>query len=158
PFRLSSEWQGVPSDDERASFGEELAGLKQAEGEWAVFPLVRLRPEQAIGSIRQSTAIQTADQESHWVFRAIRLLTEGEFVRDYGDLGENELQDRGGTIPQRLLMMNGQRAADAAKVSPTSAAGRIAAMASTDEKCVETAYLVCLSRRPTDGELSYFVE
>ncbi|MGQ0634436.1 MAG: DUF1549 domain-containing protein [Planctomycetaceae bacterium] len=158
PFRLSSEWSVATAGDDKSSLGPELAAFKQAEGEWAVFPLIRLRPEQAIGSIRQSGSIQTADGDSHWVLRALRMLTEGEFVRDYGDLGENELQDRGGTIPQRLLMLNGQRAGDAAKGSPINAAGRIATMASTDEKCVETAYLVCLSRRPSADELSYFVE
>ncbi|MSR56228.1 MAG: DUF1549 domain-containing protein [Planctomycetaceae bacterium] len=155
PFRVGSEWGG---ESDQASFGEEFSALKRAEGEWAVFPLIRLRPEQVIGSIRQSASIQTADGDSHWLFRAIRLVQEGDFVREYGDLGENELQDRGGTIPQRLLMMNGERSGEATKVGQLNAAGRIAVQASTDEKCVETAYLVCLSRLPTPEELQHFVE
>lgn len=156
PFRVSSEWAGADSD--QTSFGEEFSALKRAEGEWAVFPLIRLRPEQVIGSVRQSTSIQTADGDSHWFFRALRLLQEGDFVREYGDLGENELQDRGGTIPQRLLLMNGERSGEAAKAGQLNAAGRIAAQASTDEKCVETAYLVCLSRLPTAEESRHFVD
>lgn len=133
-----------------------LDALHRAESAWAVFPLVRLRPEQVIGSIRQSVSIQTADADSHWVFRTVRLLQEGEFVRDYGDLGENELHDRGGTIPQRLLMLNGKLAGEAAQGGAINAAGRIAAMASTDAKCIETAYLVCLSRRPGAAEQAHF--
>jgi hypothetical protein len=111
-----------------------------------------------VGSIRQSTSIQTADYDAHWFFRMVRVLQEGDFVKEYGDLGENELHDRGGTIPQRLLLMNGERAGDASKTSPLTSVGRIAALASTDEKCIETAYLVCLSRRPAPEEESHFLK
>lgn len=155
PFRVSSDWPDATPD--AASAGEDSAILNLAENDWALFPLIRLRPEQVIGSVRQSTSIQTTDHDSHWLFRMVRALQAKDFVRDYGDLGENELHDRGGTIPQRLLLLNGKLAGEAAKANPINAAGRIAAMASTDEKCVETAYLVCLSRRPTAEELQHFV-
>jgi Protein of unknown function (DUF1553)/Protein of unknown function (DUF1549) len=155
PFRIGSEWPDAATTP--ASQVGDVSKLQHAEREWAIFPLVRLRPEQVIGSIRQSTALQTSDQDSHWVFRAVRLLQEREFIHDYGDLGGNELQDRGGTIPQRLILLNGILAGDAARPSPINAAGRIAAMASNDEICVETAYLVCLSRRPDPEELRHFL-
>jgi hypothetical protein len=38
-----------------------------------------------------------------------------------------------------------------------NATGRIALMASTDERCIETAFLVCLTRRPTPEELEHFL-
>jgi hypothetical protein len=155
PFRLASELE-LPEDSGR-SMGEEIGALKAAEASWAVFPLIRLRPEQVIGAIFQSSSIHTADQNSHWVFRALRLLQGGQFVKEYGDLGENELLDRGGTIPQRLLLMNGELAGGPTKSNPINAVGRIATFASTDEKCVETVYLTCLTRRPTSDELAYFV-
>jgi hypothetical protein len=79
-------------------------------------------------------------------------------VNEYGDLGENELLDRGGTIPQRLLMMNGDLASGPTSSNPINAVGRIATFASSDEKCVETAYLVCLTRRPSSDELAHFLE
>jgi hypothetical protein len=136
----------------------EPASLEPAEREWSLFPLIRLRPEQVVGAIRQSATLQTADQDSHWVFRTIRTLQEREFVKEYGDRGENELLEREGTIPQRLLLLNGKRAAEALKSNPVNAAGRIAAMASTDGACVEAAYLVCLTRRPTEAERRHFLE
>ena len=37
------------------------------------------------------------------------------------------------------------------------AAGRIASMAGSDKRCLETTYLVCLSRRPTPAEQQYFL-
>ena len=155
PFRRASEFD-IPDDPQR-TLGEDLGALQAAERTWAVFPLIRLRPEQVIGSIFQSSMIQTADQNSHLLLRTLRLIQGGQFVSQYGDLGENELNDRGGTIPQRLLMMNGELAAGPTKSNPVNAVARIAAFASTDEKCVETAYLVCLTRRPTPEELAYFV-
>jgi hypothetical protein len=156
PFRVASEFE-LPADALRST-GEELKALGDAEGTWAVFPLIRLRPEQVIGSLFQSSSIQTADQNSHLLFRTLRFIQGGQFVKEYGDLGENELLDRGGTIPQRLLMMNGELAAGPTNSNPINAVGRIATFAATDEKCVETAYLTCLTRRPTPDELAHFVD
>jgi hypothetical protein len=150
PFRRDS---GYADDIER-----DKQQLETAEAEWALFPLIRLRPEQVIGSILQAASLQTIDQNSHLVQRTIRLVQSGGFVKEYGDLGESELLDRGGTIPQRLLMMNGDLAGEATKSKPIlSAVGRIASLAPTDEKRVETAYLVCLTRRPTSEESAHFV-
>jgi hypothetical protein len=155
PFRAASELE-LPPDPQRST-GVELAALGAAERSWAVFPLIRLRPEQVIGSIFQSSSIQTADQNSHLLFRALRLIQGGQFVKEYGDLGDDELLERGGTIPQRLLMMNGELASGPTNSNPINAVGRIATFASTDEKCVETAYLACLARRPSPAELAHFV-
>ncbi|MBI5760069.1 MAG: DUF1549 domain-containing protein [Planctomycetales bacterium] len=150
PFRRDS---GYADDIER-----DKQQLETAEAEWALFPLIRLRPEQVIGSVLQSASLQTVDQNSHLVQRTIKLFQSGGFVREYGDLGENELLDRGGTIPQRLLMLNGDLAGEASKAKPIlSAVARIASLAPTDEKRVETAYLVCLTRRPTAEESAHFV-
>jgi hypothetical protein len=154
PFRLESVWENEPAG--ALSPGEEVAKLKQSEADWALFPLVRLRPEQVIGSLLQSASIQTTQPDSHVVSRLLRRLHEVEFVNGYGIRSEDELQDIGGTIPQRLLMMNGERASRAASGDLFNAAGRITAMSTTDEHCVETAYLVCLARRPTPAEMQYF--
>jgi len=154
PFHLASEFE-MPVGSQRTPEAE-LAALKAAERVWAVFPLIRLRPEQVIGSILQSSSIQTADQNSHLLYRFIRLVQGSQFVNEYGDLGDTELLDRGGTIPQRLIMMNGELAAGPTQANPVNAVGRIALFASTDEKCIETAYLCCLTRRPTAEESAVF--
>jgi hypothetical protein len=150
PFRRDSAYAGDVARDKQQ--------LDTAETEWALFPLIRLRPEQVIGSILQATSLQTIDQNSHLVMRTIKLFQSGDFVREYGDLGENELADRGGTIPQRLLLMNGNLAGEATNRKPLlSAVNRIDSLSSTNEKRVETAYLVCLTRRPTAEESAHFV-
>lgn len=130
---------------------------EQAALTWAHFPLVRLRPEQVIGSILQASSVQIADRNSHLFFRFIRFVQETEFLKEYGDLGADELLARGGTIPQRLLLMNGKLAGDAMETNPVTAAGRIAGMSSTPDRAVEAAYLTCLTRRPTFSEQAHFV-
>ena len=124
------------------------------EQQWAAFPVTRLRPEQVIGSMLQSSSLKTIDQNSHWTQRAIRFFRELDFVKEYGDLGDDELTERSGTIPQALLRMNSQFAAEWSKGTIFSSAGRIAAMAPDDFQCLELSFLVCLTRRPTEEERS----
>jgi len=125
---------------------------------WAVFPLIRLRPEQVIGSVLQSASLATIDQNSHLFIRAIRFFQENNFVKEYGDLGENELTEQAGTIPQALLRMNGELIRELVKSEFLRSSGRIAALAPDDQTRVETAYLVALTRRPTGPELRHFVK
>ena len=116
---------------------------------WACFPLVRLRPEQVIGALLQSANIKTIDQNSHLIQRFVRFIWENDFLKLYGDLGDLELDGRGGTIPQRLLLLNGKFAKEASEAQPFSSAGRLAMFATTDRDCVDGVYLICLTRRPT---------
>ena len=133
---------------------EELS--ESAEKSWAVFPLSRLRPEQVAGSVLQASTITTLDSESHFFIRLIRRTSQNDFVTRYGDSGEDEFDGRGGTVPQRLLLMNGDLVRDRIKDSPFTAATRIAWMAPDDPHAVETAYLSVLSRRPTPEEAAHF--
>ena len=79
-----------------------------AERTWGLFPLTRLRPEQVAGGVMQASSISTIDAKTHIVFRFFRLVQENDFLKRYGDNGDDEFDGRGGTIPQRLVMMNGQ--------------------------------------------------
>jgi hypothetical protein len=126
------------------------------ERAWAVFPLTRLRPEQVAGSVLQSASVATLDANTHIAVRLIRQGQQNQFVQRYGDTGEDEFDNRGGTIPQRLLLMNGELVRDRVKSDPATAAGRIAWMAPDDPKAVEVAYLAVLSRRPTPEEAAHF--
>lgn len=146
PFRLDS------AHDET-----DEAILSRLEAERAVFPLVSLRPEQAIGSMLQAASIQTIDRNSHWFVRAVRSVREADFLRKFGDAGEDELTPRPGTIPQTLLRMNGSLVGELANDSPLTAAGRIAMLAATDASALEAAYLAVLTRRPSPDERDFFI-
>ena len=145
--------EGLSEDEYR----DACQTVERIESRWAVFPLVRLRPEQVIGAMLQANHVTTIDRNSHLFVRFQRLTRENDFVNEFGDPGEAELEDRVGTIPQALLRMNGQFARELTEAGPFSAPGRISGMSSTPEQCLETAYLVCLTRRPTAEEAAHFL-
>ena len=139
--------------DSRADFEV----TEQHERQWAVFPISRLRPEQVAGSLVQSASLATIDADSHILAQLTKFGQTNDFVKRYGDIGEDEFADRGGTIPQRLLMMNGNLVKERIDNNlVTNAATRIASLTPNDEKAIEAAYLAVLTRRPTGEELQHF--
>ena len=100
--------------DSRAEF--EIT--EQHERAWAVFPLSRLRPEQMAGSLIQAASLTTINGQAHVIMRIAKFGQTNQFVRRYGDLGEDEFTDRGSTIPQRLLMMNGNLVKERTQANP----------------------------------------
>jgi hypothetical protein len=124
---------------------------------WAVFPMTRLRPEQVAGSVLQAASVQTVDDRSNVFVRIARFAGERDFVLRYGDTGEDEFDGRGGTIPQRLILLNGALVEQKTRGELANAVARIALLAPDDRHAVETAYLAVLTRRPTPAEADYFV-
>jgi hypothetical protein len=135
----------------------DAAGPSEAqEAAWAVFPMTRLRPEQVAGSVFQGATLSTIGPESSWVVRLVAYTSRNDFVRRYGDAGEDEFDPRGGTIPQRLLLMNGNLVRDKVKPDLFNATLRIAQQARDDRQAIEAAYLTVLTRRPSEEELAHF--
>lgn len=126
------------------------------EDAWAAFPMTRLRPEQVAGALFQAASITTLGPQSHWFTRLSTYTGRNDFVRRYGDTGEDEFDSRSGTIPQRLVLMNGDIVRERIKDGFFNAAGQIADLAPDDRMAVETAFLAVLTRRPTPEELSHF--
>ncbi|MCH7988071.1 MAG: DUF1549 domain-containing protein, partial [Planctomycetes bacterium] len=158
PFRLdsrSSQDRDVETSEERITADKAIDRLTS---NWAVFQLTRLRPEQVIGVMLQAGSIRTVDSNSHLIVRTIRFFRENDFINEYGDLGEDELDKHAGTIPQALLRMNGNLSSEIGSASPMTAAGRIIAIAENDRKCLEVCFLVCATRRPTPEQQEYFLD
>jgi len=127
------------------------------ERHWCVYPLTRLRPEQVAGSLLQSAWLSTVDAHAHILVRLARSAQQDEFVRRYGDTGEDEFAAHGGTIPQRLLLMNGNLVKERTRDNLlANAATRIAVLAPDDRQAVEAAYLAVLTRRPSRAEAAQF--
>ena len=122
----------------------------------AVFPMSRLRPDQMAGAISQAASLRPIDQHSH-IFTQLRKYGEvTKFVQRYGDPGENEFEQTGETVTQKLLMFNGEmvntRIGDGSYSS-----GHIAGLSPDAETAIETVFLATLSRRPTPEEYDYFL-
>jgi hypothetical protein len=124
---------------------------------WAVFPITRLRPEQVVGGLLQAARLKTINADTHILLRLARFEQTNEFVKRYGDTGEDEFDTHGGTTAQRLLMMNGDLVKERTKQDLFgNAATRIATLAPDDEKAIRSTYLAVLTREPTDEELQHF--
>lgn len=146
---------GLDSRADESIPGQEIT--EDHERTWAAFPLVALRSEQVVDSILQASSLRTLGYQSNVVDRLAHYLLEEDFFREYGDLGENEFNPAAGTIPQRLIMMNGDHVLETTADKPLSnAATLISSLASSDEKAVELAYLIVLTRRPTPPEAEHF--
>lgn len=129
----------------------------EQEAHWAAFPITRLRPDQVAGSVIQATQLSTLDRKSPFLLQLARAGLTADFVKRYGDPGEAEFEDPGGTIPQRLLLMNGKLVRDRTSRNPLiGAVSRIHALAPDAASAVETAYLCVFTRRPEAAERDHF--
>ncbi len=161
-FRLESYHPETADIQPHLMTDAELDALRlrqeQMESRWSVFPLVRLRPEQVIGAMLQANYVVTIDQNSHLIVRAMRFFREQDFVDQFGDPGVDELEDRAGTIQQALLRMNGSLARELTEEEWITAPGQIKRYSSTPQRLLENIFLACLSRRPSQDELAFFLE
>ena len=129
------------------------------ESTWAAFPLVRVRPEQIAGAVVQSCSLTTINARSHILQQLVAFFESNDFVQRYGDIGEDEFVPRGGTVTQRLLMMNGNLVKGWTENNPIrNASTRIARLCSDSKRAVDVTFLTVLSRDPTAREQQYFVE
>ena len=141
--------------DSRADFEV----TQQHEREHAVFPLIRLRPEQVAGSVIQAARIKKTDRESSLFLQLQTFAGTNDFVTQYGDMGEDEFTTDSVTITQRLLMMNGNMTGEIANSNPVlNTAGHVGMFTTDNAKAVETIYLCALNRRPSETELAHFTQ
>lgn len=124
---------------------------------WAVYPLVRLRPEQMIGAMFQAGHSRTVNHNSNMFVRFTKFFNENDFLKEYGDATDDELLQQSGTIPQALLRMNGQFTREFTQTGAFAAAGQILRFSGDDEVVVQNCFLSCLSRLPDDAEREFFV-
>lgn len=123
---------------------------------WAAFPIKPLRPEQMAGAVLQAARVTTNNDKASSLLQLIRFTQTNDFVKRYGDLGEDEFRERSCTIPQVLLVMNGKLVKEATKQGFFGAATRIGWQAPSDRRAVEVAFLTVLTRRPSLDVLEHF--
>ena len=63
-------------------------------------------------SVFQSASVTTLNKDDAHRRSADSTAAATQFIQRYGDTGEDEFDNRGGTIPQRLLLMNGEMVRD----------------------------------------------
>lgn len=129
----------------------------EQEAQWAAFPLTQLRPEQVSNSIVQAASVKAIDSTSHIIQRLARAEQTKDFVNRFGDKGENEFIENTGTIPQRLILMNGNLVNERTQPNPVmNSTTRIAALARDPHTTIDSCFLSVLSRLPTEKESAHF--
>lgn len=136
---------------------KDAAATVKAADVYAAFPITKLRAEQLAGSLVQISKLRAVNAESHILWRLTKLGNTNDFVKRYGDAGEEELREQKGTLMQQLVLMNGRIVRERIEANLFNAAGRIAGLSPDDETRVRVAYLTVYGREPTDAELAHFL-
>lgn len=126
---------------------------------WAVFPISQLRPEQVAGNLLQACSLTTLDSTSS-IFTQLKVFSDTQdFLKRFGDRGEDDFESDSVTIAQRLIMMNGNLVSERTKVDlVANAATRISTMIRDDEKAVDATFLAVMNRLPAAEESQKFTE
>lgn len=126
---------------------------------WAVFPISQLRPEQVAGRLLQACSLTALDSTSS-IFTQLKVFGDTQdFLKRFGDKGEDNFETDSVTIPQRLIMMNGNLVAERTKVDlVANAATRIAGMVRGDSEAVEATFLAVVNRTPSCEEYRTFID
>lgn len=130
---------------------------KRHENAWSVFPMIRLRPDQVAGGIAQSTRLTPIDSTSHILTQLLKFGQENEFVQRFGDPGEDEFVDRGETVTQRLLMLNGEMIEERLG-NGLNTPVHLGGLSPDVEAAVDIVFLSTLTRRANSEEKSRFVK
>ncbi len=126
---------------------------------WAVFPISQLRPEQVAGRLFQACSLTALDAKSS-IFAQLKVFGDTQdFLKRFGDRGEDDFETDAVTIAQRLIMMNGNLVAERTKVDlVANAATRIAAMVRDNKEAVDATFLTVMNRLPSPTESDQFSE
>ena len=149
----------VESDAFRRESRADFEVTEAHENCWAVFPISQLRPEQVAGRLLQACSLTALDSTSS-IFTQLKVFGDTQdFLKRFGDKGEDNFETDSVTIPQRLIMMNGNLVAERTKVDLVgNAATRIAGMVRGDSKAVEATFLAVVNRTPSCEEYRTFID
>ncbi len=138
-------------------------GSEKDDGLFASMPLRPMSPEQLFDSLLTATSAHKAGTPDDGNRRRDAWLRQ--FIFAFANDEAEESTSFQGTIPQALMMMNGELMQEALSGKPGSFVGELCAQAarggrSSEARMIESIYLAALSRRPTTRELhqasSYF--
>lgn len=130
------------------------------EASWACFPKTKLRPEQMAGMISQAASLIALDDSTHIITQLVRFGEQNDFITRYGDLGDQEFEQEGETVSQRLLLLNGEMASERLSAQgglPFNSVVQLDRLAPSPADKVKLAFLIVLSRTPTADELEAIV-
>ena len=118
------------------------------------FYLRQMSAEQLYDSLIVATAADEAGRGSYEDRQQVRLQWLQQFTIAFGTDEGDEASTFNGTIPQTLMMMNGELVHDATCGKPGSFVYELAMSDIKNQQKVEQLYLAALARKPTPKELT----
>jgi hypothetical protein len=122
---------------------------EESEAVLATYPSTRLRSEQIARAMLQTVSFKQNDYATSGHFRH----DEWRLIEELGDKYEEEMEPREANLTQRLMIMNTRSLWFPVEITWGGIAGELGVLSGSPESCVEAAFLVCLTRRPTAEEL-----
>ena len=142
-------------------YQESAGGAKNvgANHLWAQYRLKPMNPDQLLDSLVAATNMGgVIERAGGGNIETVKFAIKRQFTFLFDVDEEFEQKDFEGTIPQALLLMNGQLVSNAATPLPKTAMSDIMAMPGDDAQKIEAMYLRTLSRKPTATELKKWQE
>ncbi|MGE0538412.1 MAG: DUF1549 domain-containing protein [Pirellulales bacterium] len=123
---------------------------------FASFPVTRLPPKVISFSLSQTLLGRPLGQSTNLIERSLATMQSESFAQGVGTSASDKILLDRPSLVQRLALMNGERWESEKLWRPLTLPFQMALLCGDDELCVRTAFKTCLSRDPTDAELSYF--
>lgn len=158
-IRLITDSPAFRVDSQSPPGAEAFEITARHERAMAAFPLTRLRAEQVAGAVIQAARVKTLNRDSALLLRLQQYGYRNDFLTRYGDLGEDEFENESATIPQRLVLLNGELTSETSSWDPVfNTSAHVGMFAADDDALVESLYLAVLNRYPTEMESQHFVK
>lgn len=124
---------------------------------FTVAPLKPLRGDQLAAALFQASSFRTHDRTRALILRFARWAGMNEFTQRHADDLDRETPEEE-TLLQRLHLLNGRHVSEITKdgelFAPTT---RLPLLSSSEAMAIEGAFLMTLTRRPTEEERTHFV-
>lgn len=128
------------------------------ESTWAAFPLTHLSPEQYIRSLQQASSITTLNSEHTGTVAALRRFADVRRFMQNSELSDADEVVVSGTVTQAVERLMGNQTTQLSRATPWTGPGRIALLSDDVTSILNTSYLACLTRLPTEPEREWFPE
>jgi hypothetical protein len=140
-----------------ASAAPEGMDVEAAEDAWALRPLKALRGDQLGSAVLQSGSLRAYDASRAPLLRLAFWAGRNGFIQRHADdLAQEDPEEE--TLLQRLHLLNGEHVSENTKDGELfNLSSRLPLLSPTDELAVDTAFLVTLTRRPSQAERDYFL-
>src|SRR5205823_5203905 len=120
---------------------------------WARYRLKPMEPEAMLDSLVQATNMgPVLERIAGGNLDAVKFALNRQFTFLFDVDEENEQKDFEGTIPQALMLLNGNLVNRAATPIPGTTLAEVLALPGGDERKIESLYLRTVSRPPTGTE------